>query len=194
MVQISLFDFESPPDPINGEARTLSPLDVLLFAPTGAAVKAGEKLTGGLVASIAKLFAPKAVIPSTKGLATVSNVGSRFGGAPFRNSNVSNTSASTANLFGKASIAESSSIKSTMPALPKINLFSNSGINKNLAIGTGGLFAGLGTVGLLTQTEGGQEFTENANQTVQSATKFFSENPIIIAGGIAVLGILLLKS
>ena len=38
MVQISLFDFESPPDPISGEAFTLSPLDAIIL-PVGGLLK-----------------------------------------------------------------------------------------------------------------------------------------------------------
>ena len=38
MVQISLFDFTAPPDPISGEAFTLSPLDAIIL-PVGAVLK-----------------------------------------------------------------------------------------------------------------------------------------------------------
>ena len=36
MVQISLFDITAPPDPISGEAFTLSPLDAFFITPLGA--------------------------------------------------------------------------------------------------------------------------------------------------------------
>jgi len=85
MAQISLFDFEAPPEPISGEAFTLSPLDVLFFAPFGAIRKTGEKLTSPLITQITKLFATKPVLPSAElgltsaGLAIEQSIGAPVG-------------------------------------------------------------------------------------------------------------------
>ena len=61
MVQISLFDLQGPPEPISGEAFTLSPLDFII-APLGAALKLP---TSGFLKIIANLF--KAPVKAASG-------------------------------------------------------------------------------------------------------------------------------
>ena len=188
MVQISLFDFEGPPEPISGEAFKLSPLDIFAFAPIGAIGKTGEKLTTGFISQITKLFAPKTVLPATKGLTTVASTGARGGGAPFRVSG-GFSSTSTAKLVSPA-------VKETQKGFPIFKPFTNpfqGKVNTNLALGTGAL--GLGTAGLftLTQTPGGQDLTENIGDFGASVTKFATENPLIIAAALGLGALVVLK-
>ena len=187
MVQISLFDIFPPPEPIIGEAQTLSPLDVLLFTPTSAAVRTGEKLTGSLLSNLSKFFGSKAIIPTERGLITVAEtVGSRAPGAPFKLSGgLTRTSTS-----GLTSAATSQAPKTSI-TFPK--LFSSSPANKNLALGTAGLGSIFGTTALLTQTQGGQDFSQDVNDNIKSVSNFINQNPLIVAGGLVLGAILVLK-
>lgn len=195
MVQISLFDLQPPPTPINGEAFALSPLDIIGFLPGSAAAKAGEKLTTGIVKpvtnifeSIGKFFAPKVVVaPASKGLATVSTRGSaRYGGAPLSVSG--GTSRTSVSQFLAPTVAPNS-IKTGI-TLPK--LFQGP-VNSNLALVAGTAGASLGITGLLTQTEGGVNLVDKTAGTVSGVTNFISQNPLIVAGAVIVIGVMVLK-
>lgn len=184
MVEISLFDIFPPPEPISGEAQALNPFDVLIFTPAGAIAKGGEKLTSSLASIISRFLGREgAILPTTK-LATTVSSGGRFAGAPFRTAVVSDTRTSTANLI---SIPTKTTTQTTSRIIN--NPFSGR-VNTNLAIGS---TAALGTAGLLTLTPGGQQLTEKTTDVAQDVTKFFTENPLILAGIVVLGGILVLK-
>lgn len=192
MVQISLFDFESPPEPISGEAFTLSPLDVLFFAPFGAIRKTGEKLTSPLITQITKLFATKPVLPSAElGLTSAGITIGRSVGAPISRP----TRGILETIFKpvtKTTAPATIAVKQTNPFFPKLITPFSGKINPNLALLTGGTIAGVTGLGLLTQTEGGQELTEGIGDVGAQISKFVSKNPLIVAGivGIALIGVI----
>ena len=177
MVQISLFDFESPPEPISGEAFTLSPLDVLIFTPIGAIRTGAEKVSANIFTSISKFFAPKAILPTVK---TVSSaIGGRVPGVRSPLSQVASVGGEKSSVFGISQVEASTSIFSKF-TVPK--LVSPSAGTKILIGG------GLGVTGLtlLTQTQGGKDLAAGVGSFTENITKFATENPLIIA---AIVGI-----
>ena len=175
MVQISIFDFESPPEPISGEAFTLSPLDVLIFTPIGAIRTGAEKVSANIFTSISKFFAPKAILPTVK--TVTSAIGGRVPGSPLRQ--VASIGGEKSSVFGISQVEASTSIFSKF-TVPK--LVSPSAGTKILIGG------GLGVTGLtlLTQTEGGKDLAAGVGSFAENITKFATENPLIIA---AIVGI-----
>lgn len=193
MVTISLFDFQGPPEAISGEARQLSPLDVLFFTPVSAATKTGEKLTTGLLSTISKFFAQKQILPATKGLNTVTStqIGGRTGGAPFKLSG-GTTSQSINYIAPKAAANTVSGIpKFALPGFPKIPKISTS--TKLLA--GAGITSGFtfGSIHNLTQTEGGRDSIKDVTGVASGITNFARQNPLLLAGGLIVVGIMVLK-
>lgn len=194
MVQISLFDFTSPPEPISGEAFALSPLDALIFLPGGAAIKTGEKTLSSIFTQIARIFAPKTILPTTK---TFTTAAFRFPGAPLRQT--ASVTGEKTSIFG---ISPTTSIlkTGTTTTAAKTTSFTLSSLFKRPSTSTKLLgTAAVGTTffGLATQTPGGQEtlagiskgFGDVTNITNQ-ASEFFKNNPLILAG-IVGLGLIL---
>jgi hypothetical protein len=178
LTQISLFDITPPPTPVSGEAFQLSPLDVLAFLPIGTIAKGGEKLTSGLFSAITKLFPKAAILPASKTVTqTAFTVGGRAAGSTFRQS----ATITPALISG-------TTVKATIPKT--IPVFKAQPISKNLALATVTAGSVLGTTALLTQTEGGEKFTEEITDTAASITNFAQQNPLIIAG-IVGLGIIM---
>ncbi len=196
MVTISLFDFKSPPDAISGEARALDSFDLLAFIPGGSSLQAGRKVTSALIKpsfslwdDIGKLFfKPRNVLPTSKGLTTVTRIGSRGGGAPFK---LSGGSARQSINYIAPNVA-ANTVKVSAFSFPKLIKPTIPKISGGTKILTGGALT-LGGLGLLTQTPGGQNLTNETGETIQGITKFFSDNPLIVAGGVVILGVMMLK-
>lgn len=189
MVQISLFDFFPAPTPISGEVQTLSPLDVLIFTPTGTIAKTGEKVVSSISSFFTRLFGAKPIIPTTR-LVTVSGQAGRFPGAPLRT--VASVEGERAGTFGLQSVVTKPAISSTTNLVRITNPFTGK-INPNLVLGTG--IAGIAGASIfqLTGTEEGRELTEGIGDFGEKVTKFATENPLLLAGGIIVAGILVIK-
>ncbi len=190
MVQISLFDIFSPPQPISGEAFTLSPLDVIIFTPTGAIAKTGEKVVSSLTSFFSRLFGSKATLPATTGLITVATTGARGGGAPFRlSTTVLGERAST---FGLQSVITKPAISSTTNLARITNPFTGK-INPNLVLGAGIAGVAGASIFQLTGTEEGREFTEGLGNFGEQLTQFATDNPLILLGVVVIAGVLVIK-
>jgi len=189
MVQISLFDLQASPTPIIGEAFTLSPLDVLIFTPTGAIAKTGEKLVSSISSFFARLFGSKSIVPTTR-LVTASGIGGRFPGAPLRTTpTILGESSAT---FGLQSVITKPAISSTTNLSRITNPFTGK-INTNLLLGAGIAGVAGASIFQLTGTEGGKELTEGIGDFGEKITKFATENPLLLAGVVVVAGILVIK-
>jgi|APSaa5957512493_1039668.scaffolds.fasta_scaffold17236_2 hypothetical protein len=202
MVQISLFDFQGPPEPISGEAFTLSPLDVFAFAPIGAVRSGGEKVVTTFASALSKIFSgSKGALPSATGSITSAGltIGARGGGAPFR---------SGTSLLSKLSLNQQSGFITKTPLVqtattqtnklfPTFKGFTNpftGKVSPNVAIGGGAV--GAGTIGLFRLTEPGTDGKtplDGALDLGDQVSKFARENPLIIAAGIGLLAIGVLK-
>jgi len=190
MVQISLFDFFPPPIPISGEAQALSPLDVLIFTPTGAIAKSGEKVVSSLSSFFSRLFGSKATIPATKGLVTVATLGARGGGAPFRVQ--ASLLGERTGTFGLQSVVTKPAISSSTNLARITNPFTGK-INPNLVLGAGIAGVAGASIFQLTGTEEGREFTEGVSNFADEVIKFATENPLLLAGVVVVAGIFVIK-
>lgn len=190
MVQISLFDFEAPPKPISGEAFTLSPLDIIIFTPTGAIAKTGGKVVSSIASFLTRLFGPKAIVPATKGLVTVATLGARGGGAPFRVQ--ASLLGERTGTFGLQSVVTKPAISSSTNLARITNPFTGK-INPNLVIGAGIAGVAGASIFQLTGTEGGKEFTEGIGDFSEKLLKFATENPLLLAGVVVVAGVLVIK-
>ena len=182
--EISLFDFFPPREAVSGEAFQLSPLDALVFTPVSQGVKVGEKVTTSIFTQISRLFAPKAIIPTTRTVTVAA--GGRFPGAPLRQS--ASLLGERSSTFGINPISQTA-VKQTNPFFPKISSPFVGKLNTNLAVISGGV---LGTSLVLTQTEGGRDLTQGVGDFTTQITDFAQKNPLIIAGvvGIMLIGVL----
>ena len=185
MVQISIFDFESPPEPISGEAFTLSPLDVLIFTPIGAIRTGAEKVSANIFTSIGKFFAPKAILPTTK-LVTSATIGARFPGAPLRT--VASVGGEKSSVFGLSQVEASTSIFSKF-TVPKLASPFTGKIPTKGALVLGGIGLTTASIFQLTGTQEGRDLAAGVGDFTENITKFATENPLIIAG---IVGIILI--
>ena len=189
MVQISLFDIFPPPEPISGEAQALSPLDVLIFTPTGAIAKTGEKVVSSLSSFLSRLFGSKGIVPTTK-LITTATAAGRFPGSPLRT--VATVEGERAATFGLQSVVTKPAISSTTNLARITNPFTGK-INPNLVIGAGIVGVTGASIFQLTGTEAGKELTEGIGNFGEQVTKFAIDNPLLLAGVVVVAGILVIK-
>ena len=181
MVQISLFDFESPPEPISGEAFTLSPLDVLIFTPIGAIRTGAEKVSANIFTSISKFFAPKAILPTVK--TVTSAIGGRVPGSPLRQ--VASIGGEKSSVFGISQVEASTSIFSKF-TVPKLASPFTGKIPTKGALVLGGIGLTTASIFQLTGTQEGRDLTAGVGDFTENITKFATENPLIIA---AIVGI-----
>ena|SRR3990167_6404783 len=81
-----------------------------------------------------------------------------------------------------------------------INFFKKAAKIPKVSAGTKAAATILGTsafstinLGLLTQTQGGQQFQENVGQAGAGITNFVQNNALLVAGGLLLLGLVVLK-
>jgi len=189
MVQISLFDIFPPPQPISGEVFTLSPLDAVIFTPTGAIAKTGEKLVSSITSFFSRLFGSKSILPTTR-LVSASGQAGRFPGAPLRT--VASLEGEKTSIFGLQSVITKPAISSSTNLARITNPFTGK-ISPNLVLGAGITGVVGASIFQLTGTEGGRELTEGLGDFGEQVTKFATENPLLLAGVVVVAGILVIK-